>query len=918
MTTTKREPNPARHALESTHSPTVQNTAGEPALHATSGDATARHMIAAPHNNLSLPRTPLIGRDRTVAAVQHLLLQEQVGLLTLTGPGGMGKTRLALQVAANVLDHFVDGVYFVALAPISDPALVSTAIAQALGVSEAPDRSVQESLQAYLHDKQLLLVLDNFEQILPAAPLVSALLNACRRLKVLATSRSTLHLYGEQEFSVPPLALPDLRRFTTLEKDAATGLTEFAAIDLFCQRANAVKPDFALTAINAADVAKICIGLDGLPLAIELAAARIKLFTPSALLARLNQSLTLLTGGPHDLPTRQRTLRDEIAWSYDLLSAEEQTLFRRLAVFVGGFTLAAAQAVSNPSIASGQVLGVDVLEGVATLVDQNLLKPMAQSDGETRFGMLETIHEYGLEQLTASGEVEAIRHQHLNFYLALAEEADPKLRGAEQLVWLQRLDSDYANLQSALAWSLRDESQVDDHDRWQGLHLAGTLSWFWYLRARFNEGRGWCERAVALSETIDGKATRARVLQGAGIMAQMQGDFAQARVWLEESLALWQKLEDDCGIAFTLMWLAWAAGVPGDSATARLLAERSLAIFRKIGDSWGIAWALDTLGSVGGIADFAIIRSLLEESVVRFRQIRDAWGMVDALSSLGDKAYRHGDYRMARQWLAETLALGQPLGEKFSCMVALITLGAIARLQGENELATTYFTQNLALAREVGNQSYVACACQQLGLLAQQQGDDTQAMAYLRTSLELAWAAMGQTENLVSLIGCIAVAAHQQQWEHAARLAGAVETLRTNLDGPFTPLQEADYERSFIAVRARRSEPLVAAAWARGRTMTLEEAIAYALTLPDVPISIPSTVASTPMLPLTQTYPAGLTAREVEVLRLLAQRFTYPEIAEKLIISRRTVNAHVTSIYSKLGVTTREGAIRFTAEHHLV
>ena len=436
MTTAKPEHNPSS-ANPETLAPTTVHHPPRDVNQPTSAPIPGPSRHAA-HNNLSLPRSPLIGRDHEITVIQQLLLQEHAGLLTLTGPGGIGKTRLALQVATNLLDHFVDGVYFVSLAPISDPDLVASAIAQTIGVREAPGRPLQESLQEHLRDKQLLLVLDNFEQILAAARLVSTLLTDCRRLKVLVTSRATLHLYGEQECPVPPLALPILDFSTQrvpgiLDSDAsateqskiqnlkskmdAASLSEFAAIDLFCQRSRAVKPDFALTPANAADIAKICIGLDGLPLAIELAAARIKLFSPAALLARLNQRLTLLTGGSHDLPTRQRTLRDEIAWSYDLLTPEEQTLFRRLSVFVGGFTLEAAQAVGN----ADDALTVDLLAGITALVDKNLVRQVDEVNDETRFGLLETIREYGLEQLAASREAEAIRKRHATFFLALVE-----------------------------------------------------------------------------------------------------------------------------------------------------------------------------------------------------------------------------------------------------------------------------------------------------------------------------------------------------------------------------------------------------------------------------------------------------------------------------------------------------------------
>ncbi|MFN8495543.1 MAG: NB-ARC domain-containing protein [Caldilineaceae bacterium] len=530
-----------------------------------------------PSSNLTLPRTPLIGRDHELAVVQQLLLQDHIGVLTLTGPGGIGKTRLAVQVAANSLDHFVDGVYFVSLAPISDPDLVSATLAQTLGVREAPGRPLQESLQECLRNRQLLLVLDNFEQILPAASVVSALLAACRRLKVLVTSRATLHLYGEQEFPVSPLALPDAKRLGTVDQESPTRLAEFAAIDLFCQRARAVKPDFTLTPDNAAAVAKICIGLDGLPLALELAAARIKFFSPAALLARLEQRLTLLTGGAHDLPTRQRTLRDEIAWSYDLLRPDEQKLFRRLAVFVGGFTLAAAQSVGK---ADGDGV-LDAVDPIASLVDHNLVKALESNGDEARFGMLETIREYGLEQLEANGEAETIRWRHADFFLALAEATEPLLR-QEQAKGLARLMADHANLRAALAWSVVAANASE-----LALRLTTSLREFWTFIGAWREGHQWFAAALARTTAADRTLVKAHALIGAGCTAVMLGDPSTANLRIEEGLALAREYGSQRFMAIALTNLSFLAQDNHELAIARF--REALAIGRAIGDQYQVA-----------------------------------------------------------------------------------------------------------------------------------------------------------------------------------------------------------------------------------------------------------------------------------------------------------------------------------------
>jgi predicted ATPase len=817
-----------------------------------------------------VPLTPLLGREREEAAVTALLRrapQEGAGatvrLLTLTGPGGVGKTRLALQVAAGLREVFADGVVLVELAAVRDPSLLPSAIAQALGLHERGGQPLGEILTASLHDKHLLLLLDSFEHLLEAAPLVADLLRVCEGLTVLVTSRAALRVRGEQEFSVPPLALPDPTHLPP-----ADALAQYPAVALFLRRTQAVLPAFALTPANAAAVAAICHRLDGLPLAIELAAARSKLLSPGALLARLEHRLQVLVGGPRDLPARQQTLRDTLAWSYELLDMAEQMLLRRLATFVGGCTLEAAEAVCS---ASGD-LGGGVLEGLAALVDKSLLRQDAQADPhagnlEPRVVMLETIREYAWERLTASGEAEALRRRHAAYFLALAESAEPALLGPDQAVWLARLESEHDNARAVLRWAV--ESAEFEH----GLRLAGALWRFWQVRGHLSEGVRWLETLLARDEAGGRRVAapvRARALKGAGVLAYRQGDYGQAATWLEESLALQRDLGNPEGIAAALNNLGLVAYDLGDYARAAALHAESLALRREVGDTWGSAISLNNLGLVARRqSDYGRARALFEESLALHRELGDEGGSTLALLNLGDVARIQGDHERALGLLEESLALTRQLGDTGHQALALLILGAVAREQGSYGRAAAWLEESLALTRQAGNKGGSALALITLGLVARAQGDygraqalsseglaltrqlgDRWGSAYALLSLGMLTRERGDYERATSLyaeslmlfqtlgekgglIGCLegvaGVLGLQGQPARAARLLGAAAALRRALGAPLPPADRASHDRTVAAVRRALGEDAWATAWAAGQACTLEQAIATAL-----------------------------------------------------------------------------------------
>jgi predicted ATPase/tRNA A-37 threonylcarbamoyl transferase component Bud32 len=636
-------------------------------------------------NNLSRQMTPLIGREVELGEVKKLLRQPEVRLVTLTGVGGTGKTRLAQQVAQDLLEEFSDGIFFIDLSATADPELIASSIAQPLTVKEAGSRPLSESLKDFLSDRQMLLVLDNFEQLLAGAPLVKELLTAAAALKVLVTSRAPLRLNGEHEFPVPPLALPETKRLPP-----ALDLTSYAAVALFVGRAAAVSPVFALTGENALAVAEICTRLDGLPLAIELAAARVKLLSPQMILARLENRLKLLTGGARNLPARQQTMRGAISWSYDLLDESEKKLLNRLAVFAGGCTLEAAESVCG----AGGDLDVEVLDGIASLIDKSLVVQKEQADGESRFRMLEVVREYALEALQASGEEDALRRLHAGYFLALAEEAEPELWGAKTTEWLAKLEEEHDNLRAALQWSSESDAET-------AVRLVGAIRQFLSVHGHLTEGRRWMEAALERSDARTPR--RWKALLGAGLMAWRQGDFRSARKFHEEGVAAVRVTKDKRQIGLAIRDLGAVAFLQGDLTAARAFLEESLAIGRELGDERMIGSSLNALGELARAdGDYAAARPLYEEAQTFQSQAGNKEGMGITHMNLGAVAYWECDLRAAHLHFMKGLAMAQELEHRASISLCLDGLAAVAMKRGDLERAARLAGAAAALRESIG------------------------------------------------------------------------------------------------------------------------------------------------------------------------------------------------------------------------
>ena len=728
-----------------------------------------------PARNLPPQRAALLGRTAELTAVKERLLHEAARLLTLTGSGGTGKTRLAIQVAEDLADRFEGGVWFANLAPVADPRRVASAVAGALGLRESGDLPLVQSIAAHLRTRgATLLLIDNFEQVSAAADVVKDLLDLCPLLKVLVTSRVALRIYGEQEFPVRPLALP-----ADVEGLAPAALLENAAVALFVQRAAAVKPDFTLTAKNAAAVAEICRRLDGLPLAIELAAARVKILPPADLLGRFERPLELLTGGARDLPERQQTLRQTITWSYDLLTAPEQKLFRRLSVFAGGCTLEAIEAVCD----TGEDLGVDVLEGVTALVDNSLLVQRLAEDIAPRFVMLETFREYGRERLAEHGEVAATERARAAYMLVIAEEENLEMRPVQREAWLRTCDAEHDNSRAALQWL------IATGDAEWAMRLAGALFRFWEQRDHLTEGRETLASVLALPGAAAPTRLRARALYSAAVLADIQADPDAADQLSRAACAIYRQFADIQGVATTMIVMAFQAQRRGRYDDAVSLFSETAALWEQLGDPTAVDLAVsNTANAAKAGGDFALARRLLERVVASSQSRGDVRSFASALNALGDVAAVQGDHAAARRYHHDSLAKYRAIDDRWGIARVLSDLAAVDLQVGEYVEAESSLREAIRAFRDLGHQRGVA-----------------------RQLESLAWCA-----------GC------QARDDVAVMLASAAAAIRQRVGAPARRRERETIERTLTRARQQLSPEAYAAAWRNGAGAPLDRLLASA------------------------------------------------------------------------------------------
>jgi predicted ATPase/class 3 adenylate cyclase len=804
-------------------------------------------------HNLPIQLTSFVGREREMQEVKALLRDAR--LVTLTGSGGAGKTRLSLQVGADLVDGFTDGVWFVELASLTDAKLVPQAMATVLGVKEQAGRSVTETLIEHLKDRELLLLLDNCEHLVEAsAQLCQALLAACAKVHVLATSREPLRVAGESAYRVPSLATPDPRAVVTAET-----LTPYAAVQLFIDRAVAAQSTFQVNNANAAAVASLCFHLDGIPLAIELAAARVRSMTSEEINERLGQRFRLLTGGSRTALPRHQTLRALIDWSYDLLDENERALLCRLTVFAGGWMLAAAEQVCSGAGVTEESM-VDLL---ASLADKSLLQ-IDERDGATRYGLLETVRQYAADRLQENGQGPPWRDRHLSYFLSLVEEAHPHLVDAEQRRWMDRLDAEHDNVRAALAWGSREGGDLDS-----GLRLVSLLKYFWFVRGYQAEGRGWCMTMLAQP---GGEARfRAGAYGSAGTLARQQGDYAAAHSLYESALVIHRDCGHRRGVADALSNLGLVDFHRGEYASALPLLEEAVAINRECEDPHAMAFSLNAMGMIQcAQADFPRARRLLEESLAIRRETQNRLGAAVTLSNLGTVAACEGNYADARKLYEEGLAIRRELGDKRGVAVALIDLGNLELDCDASALPQSMFEQALGVFRELGDRYGTGESLAGLGSVAARRRDFAAALGFFEQSLEVHREARDALNIAKSLTGLGIVAEELGDHRnarvhiadaltrlrqlgdrlalakalralapvacvlhsplHAAQIWGGAERLREEINSPIPPGDRPDYERQIAAARGTLADDAAFdGAWRAGRAMRLEEMIDYAL-----------------------------------------------------------------------------------------
>jgi predicted ATPase/DNA-binding CsgD family transcriptional regulator/DNA-binding transcriptional regulator YiaG len=880
-----------------------------------------------PPSNLPTQLTSFVGREGEVDRVASMLARPDVRLLTLLGPPGIGKTRLSLEVAHRLLDYvpeeaaarhhsYEDGVFFVPLAPVTEHALVPTAIASTLNLKLTGNQPPMDSLRDFVDGKHMLLILDNFEQIIGAGSVVADLLVACPNIQVMVSSRVALHVYGEQVYRVPTMLLPGKNITATATAESVEKVVEWEAVDLFVQRVRLVRPDFALDGETAPVVAEIVRRLDGLPLAIELAAARVRVLSPQGILERLDDRLKLLIGGADNVPARQRTLRGAIDWSYDLLDEAEARLFRRLSVFVGGCSLQAAERTAEDNMSPGPLAGCHALDLVGSLVDKSLLKEEAGPGGESRLVMLETIREYGLERLRAAGEEAEARRRHALLMAELAEESEPYMTSAARDPWMARLDADLDNMRAALAWSVseRGDPQI-------GLRLAGALGWYWEHKGHFAEGWRWLHDILANVGGSERTTVRARALFALGTLADALGDTDTSRVTLQVSADIFDERGETRRHAYSQLVLCRSnASVSG--STAREMAARAVDTLRALDDKWGLAFGLEVMATIAYLLeDMEGARAQELECLTLYKELGDTWYTAQTLQRLSAHALNRGEFAQAREYLDEAIALSQQIGYQFNLGLALFIYGLVHYQTGEYSLAEATFQQAIVIFDILGDRGRAGILTRHVAYAACRRNRLDRALALLNEAA-VTFQGTGRIWHIaLTVMAAGIIAAALGDWRLAARALGA--PLAVFSDGVNVTNAMSDDIAEYTELLNRTRAKLGAKEFARlvaDEPLSLDRALAEVSALmaasPVAPLEPQAAAVATKVK--VQAYPANLSKREVELLRLVALGLTNLEVASRLFLSTNTVRAHLYSIYNKLDVTSRTAAARFAAEHGLV